>query len=165
MTASINAVRATGWMTRPTQVNGRGHRHTRRAKGADRLWPKSAMQSVAPSDAWSTRTIQTAGVQAGTNSPVSLIPKLDKPDTPPRPQGWGRRVRKERCGGSGQRDTEKSEGRPVMGRIGVALSLRRESGQTSSGSCMTREQAEPSQGKWQMNAGQTACASSSHNGQ
>jgi len=62
VTASINAVRAAGWMKRPTQVNCFGHRHTYRAKDADRLRPKSAMQSVAPSDAWSTRTYQTAGV-------------------------------------------------------------------------------------------------------
>jgi hypothetical protein len=62
VTTSINAVRATGWMTCPTQVNCFGHRHTHRAKDADRLRPKLAMQSVAPADAWSTRTYQTAGV-------------------------------------------------------------------------------------------------------
>lgn len=51
-------------MKRPTQVNCFGHRQTQRAKDADRLWPKSAMQSVVPSQAWNTRTIQTAGVES-----------------------------------------------------------------------------------------------------
>ncbi len=61
-TASIKAVGVTGWMTRPTKVNCPGHRHTQGAKDAEGLQPKSAMQSVAPADAWSTRTFQTAGV-------------------------------------------------------------------------------------------------------
>jgi len=46
----------------PTQVNCHRHRHTQGAKHADRLWPKSAMQSAAPPHAWSMRTFQTAGV-------------------------------------------------------------------------------------------------------
>lgn len=35
-TESVNSVRGTGWMTRPTQVNCRSYRHIPRAKGADR---------------------------------------------------------------------------------------------------------------------------------
>jgi len=61
-TASIKAVGVTGWMTRPTKVNCLRHRHTQGAKDAEGLQPKSAMQSVAPADAWSTRAFQTAGV-------------------------------------------------------------------------------------------------------
>jgi hypothetical protein len=48
-------------MKHPTQVNCFGHRHTQRAKDADRLWPKGA-QRVAPADAWSTRIFIAAGV-------------------------------------------------------------------------------------------------------
>lgn len=62
MTASISVVKGTGWMTCPTQVNCLRHRQTYGAKDAVRLWPKSATQSVVPSDTRDTRTFQTAGV-------------------------------------------------------------------------------------------------------
>ena len=73
-------------MTSPTQVNCHRHRQAQGAKDADRLRPKSATQSVVPSAARNTRTLQTAGVEAGTNSFVS--PEANIVNPPFRP-GFG----------------------------------------------------------------------------
>ena len=54
-TASINAVGGSGWVKSLTKVNCRRHRHSQRAKDADRLQPKGT-QSVASHLNWGTRT-------------------------------------------------------------------------------------------------------------
>lgn len=77
----------------PMKVNCYRHRHTQGAKDADRLWPKLAMQSVVPSDAWDTRTYQTAGVNAGANSFMSSVFNIVNP-TPCPGFGAGTSARK-----------------------------------------------------------------------
>ena len=53
-----------------------------------------------------------------------------------------------------------SEGRPVIGRIGVATSPRPATVQTSAGSLVTREFVEPLREEKQMNAAIAVCAAS-----
>ena len=94
-----------------------------------RLKPKG-VQSVALLLNRGTRTFQTAGVQAGAYSLVRL-PERNMVN-PSSCLAGGRPGRKAGCGDVGQRNAGESQSRPVIGRIGVALSLRRASEQTSS---------------------------------
>jgi len=75
-----------------------------------RLKPKGA-QSVALLLNRGTRTFQTAGVQAGAYSFVGL---LERNMVNPLSRLLGGRLgRKAGCGGGGQRNAGKSQGRPV----------------------------------------------------
>ena len=127
-------------MKHPTQVNCFGHRHTQGAKDADRLRPKGT-QRVAPADAWGTDIHRC---RCGKQGLIHSCHCNHTWQTYIPPSGEGRRVRKERAGWQAE-EIGKSERRSVTGRIGTAISSHRANGQTSNGSFVTRELAEPSQ--------------------
>src|SRR6266542_2335241 len=106
-----------------------------------RLKPKGT-QSVVSLLNRGTRTFTTVGVKAGAKSSKLQEPNMVNPIF--RLFG-GRSCRKTDCWNGGHRNAGASQCRSVMERIGVETSPRRESGQTSSRSCVTRAQAEPSQ--------------------
>jgi len=88
----------------PTNVNYRRHRNPRKAKDADRLWPKGTQPDASPEGLVHTDT-KAAGVEVGAKSFVSF--KRNKVSPLPRPFG-GRYRREACCWGSGYRMLEKA---------------------------------------------------------
>jgi len=142
-------------MIRPTKVNCCRHRHTQRAKDAVRLRPKSARQSVVPSQAWNTRHSRLPVWKAGINSFVSLETNIVNPTFRPAP-GQARPQGTLRDGGRG---CWKKRSRSVMERTGLQ---HHSAVQTADFQRVVRDERtrRTSQEKQQMNADKTACASS-----
>ena len=98
-TESVDSVRGTGWMTRPTQVNCRSYRQFQGAKDADRLSPKTATQPVVLRKAEHADTTAVGG-EAGATSSVSSDANMV--NLPPRLHGKAGRSARRAVGVAGR---------------------------------------------------------------